>query len=182
MPTAEPPDNRPEHARHEYREASDAEAKALASGLRLKILRLTLDEPLTNKEIADILDLAPATALHHVRRLVQTGFLRPGEARRGARGAKEIPYRATGKSWYVSTPVGVHSMLDAFIDEVGKSAEHEVEMTRLGLRLSDADLSEFRERLYALLKEMHDRPRDADGERVSVFVAIHPDTSAPPRP
>ena len=60
----------------ERRAATDAEARALASGLRLRILRLTLDEALTNKEIADALDRNPASVLHHVRTLVDNGFLR----------------------------------------------------------------------------------------------------------
>src|SRR5439155_18198906 len=57
------------------RPATEAEARALASGIRLRILRLCLDRPLTNKEIAERLDANPATVLHHVRKLVDTGFL-----------------------------------------------------------------------------------------------------------
>lgn len=171
----------PEHTRHEYRQATEAEAKALASGVRLRILRMTLDEPLTNKEIADTLDRPPASVLHHVRTLVDTGFLRAEEARRGTRGAKEIPYRATGKSWYVDTSVGVHSMLDAFLSEIRSLPESDLQMTRLGLRLSETDLEEFSERLYTLLMEFHDRPRDLEARPHSVFVALHPDTSIPRR-
>ena len=58
----------------ERRPATDAEARALASGVRLRILRLCWDEPRTNKEIAARLDRNPATVLHHVRTLVDTGF------------------------------------------------------------------------------------------------------------
>jgi len=81
------------------RQATDDEARAMASALRLRILRLCLDEPLTNKQIAERLGRDPASVLYHVRRLVRTGFLVPEPARRGARGAREVPYRATGKSW-----------------------------------------------------------------------------------
>src|SRR5438309_1430220 len=83
----------------ERRRATDAEARALASAVRLRILRLCLDRSLTNKELAAGLDRNPATVLHHVRTLVDTGFLVPEAPRRGARGAREVPYRATGKSW-----------------------------------------------------------------------------------
>ncbi len=166
-----------DEAPQSYRNATDAEAKALASGLRLRILRMTLDEALTNKEIADTLGKPPASVLHHVRTLVDTGFLAAGEPRRGARGAREIPYRATGKSWYVDTPVGVHSMLDAFLHEIKDMPEEQMQMTRLGLRLSAADLEDFTHRLHDLLKEMHDRPREPEAQPYSVFVAIHPDTS-----
>src|SRR5918999_4320330 len=83
----------------ERRPATEAEAKALASAFRLRILRVCLDEPLTNKEIAARLRAHPATTLHHVRKLVATGFLAPQPERRGSRGAREIPYLATRKSW-----------------------------------------------------------------------------------
>jgi DNA-binding transcriptional ArsR family regulator len=83
----------------ERRAATAEEAKAIASPLRLRILRLCLDRPLTNKQIAQALDRDPASVLHHVRKLVQTGFLAAEGERRGTRGAREVPYRATGKSW-----------------------------------------------------------------------------------
>jgi predicted ArsR family transcriptional regulator len=160
------------------RVATDAEARALASGLRLRMLRLCLDEPATNREIAETLHLNPATSLHHVRTLVDTGFLVALEPRRGRRGSREIPYRTTGKSWYMDTPVtGGSSLLDAFLAEIEQVSPEYRGMTRLGLRLRPDDLEEFRERLHALFAEYHDRPRDPDGEPWSLFVALHPDTS-----
>lgn len=162
-------------------DASDAEARALASGLRLRMLRLTLDEPLTNREIADALDLNPATSLHHVRTLVDTGFLEALEPRRGRRGAREIPYRATGRSWYARTPVITTSMVEAFVAELGQvpADRTDVTLTRLRLRLPPEELAEFRTRLHELVTEFHDRPRDADAEPWSFFLALHPETSHP---
>ncbi len=183
MSSSHPLDEVPSAPAPAYRDATDLEAKALASGLRLRILRMTLDEALTNKQIADTLGKPPASVLHHVRTLVDTGFLVAEDPRRGARGAREVPYRATGKSWYVHTPVGVHSMVEAFLAEIQGVPEDRMQMTRLGLRVSSEDLEEFSQRLYALLKEMHDRPRDLSAPPHSLFLAIHPDTSvasAPP--
>ena len=80
------------------RPADEAEAKAIASPLRLRILRATLHEPRTNKEIAETLGLNPATVLHHVRTLVDTGFLIEQPVRRGPRGSRERPYLASGKT------------------------------------------------------------------------------------
>lgn len=181
MPSPPPADDRPAHVRHEFREASDAEARALASGLRLRILRMTLDEALTNQEIARALGRSPASVLHHVRTLTSTGYLRAEEPRRGARGAKEIPYRSTGKSWYVNSAAGAgDSMLEAFLGELQAAPVEERQMTRLGVRLSPADLEDFLTRLHALLDEVHDRPRDPSGQPWSVFLAVHPDTSVPP--
>src|SRR3954466_7743925 len=83
------------------REATPDEMRALGHPLRWRILRLTLDVPLTNKEIAERLGRAPGTVLHHVRELVNAGFLEAQDVRSGKRGALERPYRATGKSWRV---------------------------------------------------------------------------------
>src|SRR5215208_5813154 len=82
-----------------------AEAKALSHPLRMRILRLCLDEALTNKQLAARLGRDPGTVLHHVRTLVRTGFLVPEEVRQGEKGALEKPYRATGRSWSLSLDV-----------------------------------------------------------------------------
>ena len=81
------------------RSATDAEAKALASSLRLRILRMCLDQPMTNAQIAQRLDRPPASVLHHVRTLTATGFLRALPAEQGPRGSRPVPYLATRKSW-----------------------------------------------------------------------------------
>ena len=79
------------------RPADEAEAKAMASSLRLQILRLTLHEPRTNKEIATALGRNPASVLHHVRTLVDTGFLIEQPVRRGERGSREVPVPRLGE-------------------------------------------------------------------------------------
>jgi DNA-binding transcriptional ArsR family regulator len=84
------------------RPATETEARALASAVRLRILRLCLDTPRTNKEIAERLEANPASVLHHVRTLVETGFLTALPVRRGSRGSRERPYLATRKSWTLS--------------------------------------------------------------------------------
>ena len=73
------------------RPATIEEARALSNPLRLRILRLCLDRALTNKELAGRLGRDPGTILHHVRVLVETGFLAPTTERRGARGSTERP-------------------------------------------------------------------------------------------
>lgn len=161
--------------RAQRRPATDAEARALASGLRLQILRMTLDEPLTNKEIAERLGRNPASVLHHVRTLVDTGFLAAEDVRRGTRGAREVPYRATRKSWYLADPPAVErAMLDAFLAEAARVPLDRLEMKRLGLRLPPEDLAEFRERMQDLLDEFAERPREPSASPWSVFVALHP--------
>ena len=130
----------------ERRAATHDEARALANPLRLRILRLCLDRAMTNEELAARLGLNAGTMLHHVRLLVATGFLAPEDERRGARGAVERPYRATGKSWTLDvgeeegsgkTNVGTLALIDAFRAEVAESPpEYQVTGARLGVRLT----------------------------------------------
>lgn len=164
------------------RPATPAEGRALASATRLRILRLCLEQALTNKEIAQRLGANPATTLHHVRTLVATGFLRAEEERRGTRGAREVPYRSTGKSWTLDVDDSVvrgsgQAMLDAFLAEVRQVNLDRAGLSRLGLRLTDAEYDELRDRIQALLDEYASRPRSADGHAYSVFLAIHPDVT-----
>ncbi|MET7846077.1 winged helix-turn-helix domain-containing protein [Streptomyces sp. NPDC005373] len=159
----------------ERRPATDAEAKALASALRLRILRICLGEARTNKEIAAILGRDPASVLHHTRTLVRTGFLKAQEERSGARGAREIPYLATRKSWQLDAAAHDRSMLDAFLEELALAPAAAVDSTRLGLRLPPTEMEEFQTRLRALLEEFAARPDDPTAPAWSLFVVVHPD-------
>ena len=163
----------------ERRQATDDEAKALASSLRMRILRACLREAHTNKEIAGILGRDPASTLHHIRTLVRTGFLQPQPERRGTRGAREIPYLATKKSWRLSTPAMDRSMLDAFLEEVALVPAADVDTTRMGLRLPAAGMAEFRTRLGGLLDDFASRPEDPSAPAWSVFLIVHPDPNRP---
>ncbi|WP_029289714.1 winged helix-turn-helix domain-containing protein [Cellulomonas sp. HZM] len=157
----------------------DADARALASTLRLRILRLCLDESLTNREIARRLEKNPATVLHHVRTLVDRGFLVAEPVRRGARGSREVPYRATGKSWRTPPRPGQARLLvDTFLEELALVPDLDsVVMARLGLRLRPDEHAELVGRIDALLQEYAARPSSSDGEPYSMFVAVHEDVS-----
>ena len=151
----------------------------MASEVRLRILRLCLDRPLTNREIAVRLDRNPATVLHHVRTLVDTGFLVAEPERRGARGAREVPYRATGRSWQLDwsgvPPADRDPVLAAFLAEVGVVGEQRLRSTRLGLRLSAQRRQAFETELYALLDRWAQQPSDEDGDRWSLYLGLHPE-------
>jgi DNA-binding transcriptional ArsR family regulator len=159
--------------------ATDEELRALASTLRLRILRVCLGEPRSNKEIAAALGKDPATTLHHVRRLVDTGFLEAQPVRRGNRGSREIPYQATKKSWTLESPGKSGAMLETFLEEIALVPIESVNMSRLGLRLSPAEKDEFDTRLQALLDDFANRPDTPDGAAWSVFYASHPDPNRP---
>jgi DNA-binding transcriptional ArsR family regulator len=163
------------------RPATPEEARALAHPLRLRILRLALDEPLTNKQLAERLGRDPGTVLHHVRNLVETGFLVPDEVRQGSKGALEKPYRSTGKSWSLSLDesptaesTASQAMLEAFLaelDEAGPDAA--TGFSRLALTLDQASLEELQTRLQEVLDEFADRPADPEGEPYGLFLAMH---------
>jgi DNA-binding transcriptional ArsR family regulator len=158
------------------RPATRAEARALAHPLRLRILRLCLDEALTNRELADRLGEQPATVLYHVRTLVRTGFLRREAERRGRRGAREVPYLSTRKSWNLSfePDLAAHvAMIDAARAELVESGPEAVlELVRLAVRLRPDRLEELGRRISELVEEAGaaDEP---GGEAIGVLIAVH---------
>lgn len=150
--------------------------RALAQPLRVRILRLTLDRPLTNKQIAGRLGRDPGTVLHHVRVLVANGFLAAEQVRAGQRGALERPYRATGKSWRIRMgpdPGYTASALEAVRDEILEAEPHAaLGMVRLGVRLGADDLAELRQRIAALGDDFEPRD-DPDGEPVGILALAY---------
>jgi hypothetical protein len=193
--SADPVERRAERAQVLFRPpgtrlpATDGERRALASVLRLRILRMCLYEELTNKEIAGRLQRDPATVLHHVRTLVTHEFLRAGDPRSGPRGSREVPYRATGKSWELDfgDPSGqresagvtssslANTMVRTFVEEVSEVPESSVRTSRLGLQLSPDHYEELAKRISDVLDEFAGRPQDPDGNRWSLFIAMHPE-------
>ena len=164
------------HVDTDRRPATRAEARALAHPMRLRILRLCLDEALTNRELAERLRAQPATVLYHVRTLARTGFLAVQPERRGRRGAREVPYLATRKSWTLAFEppgTGFLAPMDAFRAEAADAGpDAMLESMRLGVRLAPDGLSRLQGRLAAAVAEAHaaDNP---DGEPVSLYVGLH---------
>jgi DNA-binding transcriptional ArsR family regulator len=150
--------------------------RALAHPLRLRILRLTLNQPMTNRQLADRLERDPGTVLHHVRMLVRGGFLAAEPVREGKRGALERPYRATGKSWQVRiTPSADHlvSVMDAVRDEILEAGtDATLSSMRLGVRLLPDDLAELRRRIRQLGDDFVGRDHP-DGEPVGILALAH---------
>ena len=176
----------PQGSRSPRRSATDVERRAMASVLRLRILRLCLHESLTNKEIADILGRDPASVLHHVRTLLHLDFLRAETPRPGPRGSTEVPYRATGKSWELDygmpdddgrDPATTDTLLRTFLEEIAEVPRSEFRTSRVGLQLDQAHAEEFDDRVRELLQEFIDRGPDVSGRRMSVFVAVHPEAT-----
>ena len=160
----------------ERRPATRAEARALAHPLRLRILRLCLDEALTNREIADRLGQEPATTLYHVRTLTRTEFLRREPERRGRRGARELPYRATRKSWTLDLgpdSTGQLAMIDAVRGELADAGPDAVlTLSRLGVRLRPDQIEELERRLVEIINAAVEDD-DVAGEPVGLLIALH---------
>lgn len=162
----------------EKQRATAAEAKAMAHPLRLRILRLCLDEELSNRELAERLDKDPATVLHHVRLLVDHGFLAAGESRRGRRNAREKPYRATRKSWVLDFGIASRTKIEvavaeAFAAELRELAPEDVlESARMGTRLGRKDRDEVLGRIRDLIREI-ERREDPAGEPLGIYLAVH---------
>lgn len=176
MPAADPSDAQTQVTETEAQ--VDADARALASVLRIRILRMCLDEALTNKELAARLGRDPATTYHHVRTLAERGFLAAQPERRGARGAREVPYLATRKSWRTPLGPGGHRVLvETFLEELAEADPSTVQTTRLGLRLDAAGRDELLRRMSDLFQDFADRSPDPDGAPYSIFFAFHEDTS-----
>lgn len=155
----------------------DADARALASVLRMRILRLCLDDALTNQEIAARLGLPPANTYHHVRTLVRRGFLAAQPERVGTRGAREVPYLATRKSWRAKGIDGMNRVLiDTFLTEAALAPAETLRVVRLGVRLGPEAKAEYDRRIFALMEEFAQRPADPEGEPLSIFYADHEDT------
>ncbi|WP_281199704.1 ArsR/SmtB family transcription factor [Lentzea jiangxiensis] len=147
----------------------------MSSDLRLRIIRMTFERPLTNKELAQRLGKDPATTLHHVRKLVAAGFLEAMPPRAGNRGAKEIPYRSTGLSWQLDNSENAlavgEAMLHAFLGEVADIGLGDVDQSRLVVTV---DPEELKQRLATLMDELAAQPVKPDVPRVAIYLAVYP--------
>ena len=157
---------------------ADRRARALSSALRMRILRFCLHEARTNREIAAEFGLNPGTSLHHVRTLVDTGFLSRGEPRPGARGAREQPYRATGLSWRTPVPGITTVLVRAFLDDIEGVAPDDIESWRMGFLMDEATSAELSAELTDLIDRYRHREPGPDARPVSMFVALHPERRA----
>ena len=149
----------------DHLEATNEQIKALASPVRLSILRRCHLRAHTNSEIADWLGCDPSTSLYHVRILLAAGFL--SEAPRTARG-KAKPYRATTLSWALELapePRTNLAVLDAVRTEIDRAGADSVKRSsRFVLHLAEDDISRFGDRIQEVLDDFSasDAHRRAD--------------------
>lgn len=164
--------------------ATAEQARAVGNPLRLRILRLCVDRPRTNRELAERLDRDPSTILHHTRLLVDAGMLEPAAERPGPRGSTEKPYRTTQLSWRLDfgedggpSAALSNAMLTALSEELAEAGPDPVlSSSRFVLHLDQATLEELAQRLLAVIDEMtasDDERRDAGMPAVGGMVLFH---------
>lgn len=163
------------------RQASVEELRALTHPARWRILRLCVDQSLTNKEIAERMNMSPATTLRHVRALANAGFLATEPVRAGRRGSREQPYRATGRTWgLVAVDLDEPELVQR--RDLAIIAAHRAELLEAGpdssrdlsrglMRLGPGSLAELMERVEALLLEFEVRD-EPDGEPLSYLWSL----------
>ena len=161
--------------------ATAAQAKALASTTRLRILRLCLHDELTNQQLAIRLGCDPSTLHYHARILLDAGFLEHATPRHGARGALERPYRATGLSWTLDIGTehsdATQAMLEAFGAELAEGGPESVaSSSRFVLHLDEEARTELMERIQSILDEYaaNDGQRRSAGQpRLGGLFVLH---------
>jgi len=161
------------------RGATAAEARALAHPVRIRILQALRREPKTNKEIAEALGTTPGATLHHVNVLLEQGFVEMQKERTGRRGAREIPYEATGKTRILSfednSPNSVdarnailRSALDGYTDATTEARVNEWSVT---LHLTSERLYGFEKRIQEVITEYAQDSPNTNTEKYGFFGA-----------
>ena len=99
---------------------------------------------------------------------------------RGARGAREVPYRATGLSWHTPVPGISVVLLETMRQQLQGVDPEQIAVTWLGLRLNAEHRAELDARVQALATEFKDRGPDPDGDAYSLVMVTHPDLNPSP--
>lgn len=100
--------------------------------------------------------------------------------RRGRRGARERPYRGTGKSWALDVqPAGgvTAAAVGAFLGEASEVDPTEVRWVRRALRLPADDMHALWSELENVVNRYIERERP-DGQPCALFAALYPRTPA----
>ena len=118
-----------------------------------------------------------------MRLLADRGFLAAQGERRGARGAREVPYLSTRKSWHAPEVPGTYRVLvDAFLEELAEADPGTVWGARLGVRLGAEGWELAKRRLTEVLQELADLPPEPGGTPFSLFLMGHEDAARARRP
>jgi DNA-binding transcriptional ArsR family regulator len=155
--------------------------KALGHPLRLRVLELLgeNDEQLTNRELAQRLEVDPGHLHFHVRTLLKAGLIRRVEGGHG----REKPYRAVAHTIRVapellSSPGATSDVHEAILDEVRAGwakfgPQGRFRSAQVTVRIAPERVRE----LWAMVSEKVDELEDASEEPLVVTMVSHPHTA-----
>lgn len=162
-----------------------SQVKAISHPLRTTILHLLHERAATVTELAVALERPKSTVAHHVRVLVEAGLLQVVRTRR-VRAIEERFYGRTARLFYVGVQRGPEGEeLPRDFNDFEVAAGESVAAFRDGklwgflrhARISEAQASEFWERMAALATEFDELPRSGEtvyGFAVGVYPTEHP--------
>lgn len=140
--------------------ATDPLLRALAHPVRLRIVSLVWNAPLSAAELARELGISHALASQHLRRLDEVGLVELAEVRAN-RGGRERRYRAVHGSplsdqRHEAAPLLAEALARTMRDRAGRRApDAEGVTTDAELWVAPEVWDGFRRRLAALLDELH---------------------------
>lgn len=164
---------------------TQSQVKAISHPLRTTILHLLHERAATVTELAVALERPKSTVAHHVRVLVEAGLLQVVRTRR-VRAIEERFYGRTARLFYVGVQRGPEGEeLPRDFNDFEVAAGESVAAFRDGklwgflrhARISEAQASEFWERMAALATEFDELPRSGEtvyGFAVGVYPTEHP--------
>lgn len=158
-----------------------SQVKAIGHPLRTTILGLLHERAATVSELATALERPKSTVAHHVKVLAETGLVQVVRTRR-VRAIEERFYGRTARMFYVGVERGPHGEqlprdFNDFEVAASESAAAYLDGKLWGFirhaRISEAQASEFWERMAGLVAEFDRLPRS--GETVYGFaVGVYP--------
>jgi DNA-binding transcriptional ArsR family regulator len=162
-----------------------SQVKALSHPVRTAILHLLHERAATVSELAVALERPKSTVAHHVKVLADGGLLRVVKTRR-VRAIEERFYGRTARMFYIAVDRGADGDelprdFNDFEVAAGESAAAFREGKLWGFlrhaRVSEAQVSEFWERMAELVTEFDRLPRSGEtvyGFAIGVYPTDHP--------
>ena len=156
--------------------------KALGHPLRLRVLELLgeNDEMLTNRELAQRLEVDPGHLHFHVRTLLKAGLIQRVEGGHG----REKPYRAVANTIRVApellnSPGATRDVHEAILDEVRAGwakfgPQGKFRSAQVTVRIAPDRARE----LWELVSERVDELEDPEQDPVVITLVFHPHTAS----
>jgi len=161
-----------------------AELRAMADPLRNTILDLLLERAATVAELAGAVGRPKSTVAHHVNVLLNAGMLRVVRTRK-VRAIDERFYGRTARTFYVgrvpleqiTPPPWNNYLADAAAESMPAYHADQMRALHHHARISPDQAREFWKRVYQVVREFTEMPREGDGAYgfvVGLYPTDHP--------